>query len=449
MKGFVHDMDHCPRLTRREFLALSGASTAALMCGCATNPVTGRSQFMLVSESEEIRADQESAGHQFSADFGALQDEALNGYISSVGQDLASRSHRRDMPYTFRGVNAAYVNAYTFPAGSVAVTRGMLLNLETEAELAAVLGHEIGHVCSRHASASASKGLLATAAVTAVASYVGSQYEEYEGLTAGLGMIASGALLARYSRANEREADTLGLKYMTATGYNPDGMIGLMDMLRELSKDQPNVIELMFATHPMSEERYQTAVEDVRSKYQWAADYPSHGERYMDCTAGLREIKEAIDLMQNGEKAMNKGELDSAVTYFHDALEQAPGDYAGLLLLARCRLAQKRWAEAERRAEEAKAVYPREAQAYHVAGMAKVYNRRCDAAYADFCRYEQMLPGNPNTTFFKGFSLEGMGRMEQSAQQYLAFLRVVNEGEYAQHAYRRLVEWGYVKPGGR
>ncbi len=436
-------------MTRREFVALSGASAAAVLCGCATNPVTGRLQFMLVTEDGEVNLDQENSAHQFSADFGAVQDDALNRYISSVGKDLASRSHRPDMPYTFRGLNAVYVNAYTFPAGSIGLTRGMLLNLESEAELAAVLSHEIGHVCYRHVSEGLSNGMLAMAAVGLATVYVGSQYEEYEALTAGLGMIASGALLAHYSRANEREADELGLKYMTAGGYNPDGMIGLMDMLRNLSREKPNIIELMFATHPMSEERYQTAVEDVGTKYQWAADYPSHRERYMDHTAGVRAIKGAIEQMQNGLKEMNRGELDSAVTIFQGALKQAPDDYACLLMLARCRLAQKRWSEAERHAEDAKAVYPREPQAYQVAGMAKVYNRRCEPAYADFCHYEQVLPGNPNTVFFKGFSLECMGRREQSARQYRAFLKVVRQGEYARHAHRRLVEWGYVKPAGK
>ncbi len=432
-------------ISRREFLVLSGTSAAALLSGCATNPVTGRSQLILLGEDEEIRLDRQSAPHQFSADFGAIQDAALNEYIGSVGHKLASLSHRPGMPYSFRGVNAVYANAYAFPAGSIAATRGILLNLEAEAELAALLGHEIGHVCYRHAAARAGKSLLAAAAVGTLTLLIGSQYEEYEALTAGLGTIASGALLARYSRANEREADAIGLKYMTAAGYPPSGMIALMDVLRKLSKDKPGVIELMFSTHPMSEERYQTASKEADTQYKWAADFPSDRERYMDHTAGLRAMKGAIDLMQRAQEAMGSNKLDSAIAYLNDALRQAPDDYAGLLMLARCRLSRKEWSEAERRAEEAKSIYPGEAQVYQVAGMAKVYNRRCEAAYTDFKRYEDMLPGNPNTTYFKGLSLDCMGRREPAAREYMAYLEEVNEGEYAQHAYKRLVEWGYIK----
>ncbi len=400
---------------------------------------------MVLGEDEEIRLDRQSAPHQFSADFGALQDTTLNEYISAVGKKLSSISHRPNMPYSFRGVNAVYVNAYAFPAGSIAVTRGILLNLESEAELAALLGHEIGHVCYRHAAARAGKSLLAAAAVGTLTLLVGSQYEEYEALTAGLGTIASGALLASYSRANEREADAIGLKYMTAVGYPPSGMIALMDVLRKLSKDKPGMIELMFSTHPMSEERYQTASKEAGGQYAWAVDFSTERERYMDHTAGLRKIKGAIDLMQRAQSEMGANKLDAAIGHLNDALRQAPGDYTGLLMLARCRLARKEWSEAERRAEEAKSVYPGEAQVYQAAGMAKVYNRRCEEAYVDFQRYESMLPGNPNTTYFKGLSLDCMGRRESAAREYIDFLQVVNEGEYARHAHKRLTEWGYIK----
>lgn len=436
-----------PRVvTRREFLALSGISAAALLCGCATHPVTGRRRFMIVSEAQEIRLDGDHSPHQFSADFGAIRDDPLNRYISSVGHELASRSHRPHMPYTFRGVNAVNVNAYTFPAGSIAATRGILLNLESEAELAALLGHEIGHVSCRHAGARMSRGLLAAAAVGALGVYVEARNEQYGALTAGLGAIASGALLAGYSRADEREADSLGLEYMTAAGYHPQGMVMLMDMLRGLSKRKPSVIELMFSTHPMSEERYRTAVKDAGEKYQWALDYPLHRERYMDHTSGLRAMSGAIELMQNGERDMRRGKIESAAAHLKDALKQVPDDYACLLMLARCRLAEKKWAEAERLAEEAKAAYPTEPQSYQAAGMAKVYGRQCAAAYIDFCRYEQMLPGNPNTTFFKGLSLDCMGRKDEAAREYIAYLNVVKEGEYARHARKRLEDWGYDAP---
>jgi len=436
-----------PAMTRRHFIVLSAAGAAAVLTGCATDPVTGNSQFMLMSEAGEVGADRENSPHQISADYGALQNPELNRYITTIGDLLASKSHRPAMPYTFRGVNAVYVNAYAFPAGTIAVTRGMLLDLQSEAELAALLGHEIGHVCARHAAEQATKGIVSSVIITGLAAFVQYQFDGYGDLTSGLGMVAAGALLARYSRADEREADALGLEYMTRAGYNPEGSIALMDVLRKLSKDKPNVIEMLFATHPMSEERYQTAVEAVRTKYSAAKNNPLNRERYMDATASLRAIKGAIDQMQNGEKAMRDGKFGEASTCFENGLRQAPNDYAGLLMLARCRLMQKQGADADRLAQAAQTAYSGEPQAVYISGMAKLQTNAFDAAFQEFSRYETLLPGNPNTTYFKGFAMEGAGRRQPAAENYMRYLNSVRQGEYATHAYQKLVEWGYIKRG--
>ncbi|MFH1477048.1 MAG: M48 family metalloprotease [Verrucomicrobiota bacterium] len=447
MKPHARQMGAGREMTRRHFIALSAAGAVAALTGCATDPVTGKKQFMLMSEAGEVGADKENSPHQISADYGVLQNADLNRYITGIGDLLAAQSHRPAMPYTFQGVNAVYVNAYAFPAGTIAVTRGMLANIQSEAELAALLGHEIGHVCARHAAERATKSIMSSVVVTGLATFVQYQFDGYGDLTSGLGMVAAGALLARYSRADEREADALGLEYMTRAGYNPEGAIALMDILRKLSKDKPSIIEMLFATHPMSEERYQTAVEAVRAKYAAAKSFSLNRERYMDATASLRAIKGAIDQLQNGEKAMNAGKFDEASSCFANGLRQAPNDYAGLLMLARCRLMQKQAGEAERLAQTAQSTYPGEPQAIFISGMAKLQIRAFEDAFQEFSRYESFLPGNPNTTYFKGYTMEGANRRQSAAEHYMRYLNVVRQGEYAEHAYRKLVEWGYIKKG--
>ena len=126
-------------LSRRDFLWLSSMAAAGWLLSCATNPVTGKSQLMLVSEDQEIQIDKQYAPYQFSADYGTVQDKALNSYVDRTGKNIATRTHRTHMPYNFHAVNATYVNAYAFPGGSIACTRGILLSLENEAELAALL----------------------------------------------------------------------------------------------------------------------------------------------------------------------------------------------------------------------------------------------------------------------------------------------------------------------
>jgi len=432
-------------LSRREFLAWASMSALALVTGCATNPVTGRRELMLVSEEEEMRMDRSAAPHQFSADYGPVADAALNAYVGEVGARLVACSHRPQAPFSFRVVNAVYANAYTFPAGSVAVTRGLLLELRDEAELAALLGHEIGHVCARHTARAMSWGTLGALVVSGASLYLGREDERRGELVAGLGQLAGGALLARYSRANEREADALAMDYMVRAGYSPDGMVGLMDVLRSLSHSRPGLVELLFATHPMSEERYHTARERVQSRYAAQRGQLTNRERFLERTAELRGHGVAIRAWQAGEEALARGNWNTARQQISAGLREVPDDYTGRLLLAKCCLAEKQFAEARQQAEAAHRTYPAEAQALLVMGVAALGQKEFVAAREAFERYGELLPGNPNVVFLEGYSLEGMNRRDEAARCYVQYLRAGGEGEFAVHARKRLAEWGYLK----
>ena len=259
-------------MDRRDFLWLLTASVgASALEGCAVDPVTGEQTLMLMSESQEISIDQQQSPQQFSSDYGPVQDASVNAYLSEVGNRLARLSHRPGMPYSFRAVNASYVNAYAFPGGSIAATRGILAEIDNEAELGALLGHEIGHVNARHTAEHASKTMITQVAVAGVG--IAAQVSGFGGLGSlaeDIGNIGAGALLAHYSRENEREADALGMEYLHRAGLNPEGMVGLHEILQRQSRERPSAIELMFSTHPMSDERVANARETMRSRY--AAD---------------------------------------------------------------------------------------------------------------------------------------------------------------------------------
>jgi predicted Zn-dependent protease len=432
-------------LTRRDFLWLSSMTAAGYVFGCVTDPVTGKKQLMLVSEDTEIQIDKQYAPIQISSDFGEVQDSQLNRYVSQVGNKMAAKSHRSHMPYSFRVVNATYVNAYAFPGGTIAATRGIMLTLENEAELAALLGHELGHVNARHSAEQMSKGQLTQAVVGGVSALAGTQSAALGNLADQLGQISAGALLASYSRDNEREADALGMEYMVGAGYGSKGFIGLMEVLNSMSKHKSTTVDLLFATHPMSQERYDTAVQAANTKYKSALKEPLYRERYMDHTARLRAKKGAIQEIQNGEKQMAKSKYDAAGNHFRKALKKAPNDYVALCLMSISNLAQKKYAVGRQYAEMAQKSYPREAQAYHLSGFSKIQLKDFEGGYEEFSSYEKLLPGNPNTIFFKGYCQEGMSHTKQAASEYHRYLQVVQEGKYAQHAYRRLVEWGYIK----
>jgi tetratricopeptide (TPR) repeat protein len=222
-------------------------------------------------------------------------------------------------------------------------------------------------------------------------------------------------------------------------------MVGLMDMLQNMSKHKMSAAELLFATHPMSDKRYKTSVKTARKKYGNAKANPIYRERYMDSIASLRNIKGAIVKMQAGDALMAKEKHAEAESQFAQALKIAENDYAGLIKIAQSQLVQKKFQNADRNIQLAKKAYPQEAQADYLGGFVKLKLKQYESAYKDFDAYEKKLPGNPNVLFFKGISLEHQERIEQAAQKYKRFLQYVQEGKEAQYAYKRLVEWGYVK----
>jgi predicted Zn-dependent protease len=275
--------------------------------------------------------------------------------------------------------------------------------------------------------------------------YVESEAEDYAWVAAGLGMLGANALLCRYSRDNEREADKFGIRYMVKAGYDPHGMVGVMDKFRKLQKEKPNVIETFFATHPMSQDRYDDAVRRAGELGPTVQNPKTNRERFMDRTSRLRAIKIPIEEMQKAEHLMVQSRFPDADAHLLAALRTVPHDYAALLMMAKSNLAQKKYDQARKYAEDAKAAYPAEPQAQHVAGMAKTGLRQYDAALHEFSSYEQKLPGNPNTLYFKGFCLEKMGRKQEAGREYSKYLEAAPGGEHAEAVKQQLTDWGMLQ----
>ncbi len=430
---------------RREFLewVTAGAAVAVggIGSGCVTNPVTGQRQLMLMSESQEIAHDRKYAAHQFSADYGPVADADLNRYMTEVGGGLARVSHRAHMPYSFRALNAVIANAYTFPGGSIGVARGLLISMSSEAELAGVLGHEIGHVCARHAAEQMTKGLLTQAVVVGATLYVEHEEEKYSDIAYGLGALASGALLAHYSRDDEREADSLGMSYMAKAGHNPEGMTALMATLMAMKKSEPSSVEMLFSTHPLTRERWQRAQGHSKVYYASESSRDVQRERFMDRTASVRALAPAIRAFEQGQMLLMKKELVQAEAKLQEGLKLAADDYAGLMLMSSCMAAQKRPDEAGRYAARAKAVLPDEPQATHMLGTVAMAKGRFDQALGLFAQYDRDLPGNVETQFLTGLCYERMGHRRQASQAYNRYLAMAPGGTNAPYAKRQLTAW--------
>ena len=234
-----------------------------LTAGCAINPVSGQSDFVLLSEDKEIAIGRENHAEVIKQ-YGLYKDPALQDYVQSIGEGLAAVSHRSNLIYRFTVLDSPQVNAFALPGGYIYITRGLLAYLNNEAELAAVLGHEIGHVTARHGvrqhSAATATGILAGV----LASQTGVQ-------GAGDLFNAIGTALVRgYGREHELESDRLGAEYLARSGYDPMAMLEVIRVLknqevydRELAEREgrePRVYHGVFATHPDNDTRLQEVV---------------------------------------------------------------------------------------------------------------------------------------------------------------------------------------------
>lgn len=223
-----------------------------LLCSsCVKNPVTGKRNFMLLSEKREIAMGQE-ADPGIVNFFGLYEDAALQKFIKEKGQQMAAISHRPDLPYEFKIVDSPVVNAFAVPGGYVYFTRGIMAHFNNEAEFAGVLGHEIGHVTARHSARQYSKSMLAQ--VGLVAGMVISP--EFAQL-AGAAEQGVGLLFLKYGRDAERESDELGVEYSTKIGYDADEMAGFFNTLDRLSGTEGEQIPEFLSTHPHPQNRLQ------------------------------------------------------------------------------------------------------------------------------------------------------------------------------------------------
>jgi predicted Zn-dependent protease len=235
--------------------------TCLVGTACAINPATGKRQLVLISERQEIEIGRENDA-AISSQMGLYEDEALQAYVQQLGTRLASGSERPDLEWTFRVVDDPVVNAFALPGGYIYITRGILAHMNNEAELAAVVGHEIGHVTARHGVSQMSKAQLAQIGLNVGAIVAPEQAERFGGLAqTGLGL-----LFLKYGRDDERQADDLGLRYMVGDGYDPRPMADMFDMLDRVSAASgAGRVPGWMSTHPAPVNRRARAESQIAS----------------------------------------------------------------------------------------------------------------------------------------------------------------------------------------
>jgi predicted Zn-dependent protease len=337
-------------MRKPQLIAFSSALTLTSLFGCVINPVTGDRELALVSAEQEVaigeqqyEPSQQMQGGEYTLD------PELTSYVAGVGQKLAAVSDRQ-LPYEFVVLNSSVPNAWALPGGKIAVNRGLLTELESEAELAAVLGHEIVHAAARHGALAMQRGLLLQGAL--LVTQVAAQRSDFGSLTVGAASLGAQLLTMRNSREAELESDLYGMRYMAAAGYDPAAAVSLQETFVRLSEGggDGGKLAALFASHPPSAER-------VEKNRETVATLPNGGdlgrERYQAATARLRERTPAYEAYDEGREALAKDRPADAERSAQRALDLLPSEANIHALLGDIDLQQRRYADAARHYDDA------------------------------------------------------------------------------------------------
>lgn len=320
----------------------------AAFTACGVNPVTGKKEIQFVSEASELKIGEQNYAPTRQSEGGDFtQDPQLTAYVNEVGQKLAAVADRK-LPYEFVVLNSSVPNAWALPGGKIAFNRGLLTELKNEAELAAVLGHEIVHAAARHGAKAQERGTLLQ--VGMVAAQIGLATSDVGAGVANLAVQGAGLgaqlVQMKYGREQELESDRYGMVYMKRAGYDLAGAVSLQETFVRLASQQgrnQNWFEGLFASHPPSEER-------VAQNKATAAELGSGGdlgaERYMARTAELRKMKPAYDKYDAALETANKKDFAAAKKLAAEAEKMQPKEARFPQLLGDIEMAEKHYKEA-------------------------------------------------------------------------------------------------------
>jgi len=416
-----------------------GILTVAILslAGCAANPVTGKQELHLVSKSQEIAIGQQQYGPGRQSQGGDyVTDPAVTGYVQQVGTRLAAVADRA-LPYEFVVLNNGELNAWALPGGKIAINRGLLTELNNEAELAAVLSHEIVHAAARHGAQQIEQGTLlqvgAVVASVAATAYGGGNLGEVVGQGAAVG---AALLQAKYGRNDELEADRYGMEYMKRAGYDLQAAVSLQELFFskfQAGKEQDWLTGL-FASHPPSAER-------VAENRQTMAKLGGPGgelgmDSYQQAIATLKESAPAYAKADQGLEKARKGDLASARALVNEAIRMEPREARFHELQGEIEMAAKNPRAALGHLDRARQLDPGYFKPILHAGM--VHYELGDRAAAEplLARSMELLPTAP-AAYYLGRLYEDRGSTAEAVRLYK--LGAGSQSQFGQDAMARLM----------
>jgi predicted Zn-dependent protease len=418
---------------------LAVAVVAIVLAACGTNPVTGKKEIQFISESSEINIGNENYAPMRQSEGGDVKVlPELTAYVNEIGQKLAAVSDRR-LPYEFVVLNSSVPNAWCLPGGKIAVNRGLLPELNSEAELAAVLGHEIVHGAARHGAKAQERGTLMQVGMVAAQIGLGTSHVSASAaniLLAGSGVGAQ-MVQMKFGRDQESEADHYGMIYMKRAGFDPAAAVTLQETFVRLSKEagrKQGWLDGLFASHPPSEER---VADNRKTLAAIGAGGDMGAERYRQRIAALTAAKPAYDKYDQAVTAANKKDYAGARKLAAEAGTLLPREGRFEQLQGDTLLAEKKPADALPHYERAIELNPNYYGSYLGGGTAQYRLGNKAKAREWLKKSHDLLPTAPSAYF--------LGALARESGDTAAALQYYKTAAQSQSEYGQLAAAEYIR----
>lgn len=411
--------------------------TLTLFSSCAVNPVTGQSQLMLLSEADEIAMGKEVYPNALwggEGGGGEYRDERLKAYLKGLVLNIHKASHRPNLPVDFAIQDSSVPNAWAIP-GYVVMTRGLLANLNNEAEFVYVMGHEMGHVSARHSASQMSKGMLTQMLLGGAGiALAGTDYSD-AALT--LGSLGGSLLLLKYSRSDELEADRLGVQYMTRLGYDSHNALNAQRNIEKIGNDyvrsigqepsEQSFFQDLLSTHPRTSVRVEEMQNIINStpRQQIRGD-GTNRQQFQSATADIRKMHSVYtNYYDKGVRSLKKDNLPEATGYAQKALAQDQKRAPFHALNGFIMLKRKNYSEAEKSFQQALRIDPSYQPAVRGMGAKSYFQGNYTESVQYLRRSLTLFPEDLSSFYFLGMSYY----RTRSYQNAIAYLKPFAEAQ--------------------
>ncbi|MCS7150466.1 MAG: M48 family metalloprotease [Caldimicrobium sp.] len=385
----------------------------------------------LISEEREIELGKLYLPASIDEFEGIYPEEEVQNYLSSIGKRLSQKAQRK-MDYHFYLVNSNIVNAFALPGGPIVITRGILLTLEEEDELAGILGHEIGHIEKRHHARFVEKQ-LAMNLILQIGSFLLPQNLTGE-ILFQLSKVSAGLLSLKFSRDQEREADESAFFLLINTNYSPEGMLKVFERFKKMEKSRPPE---WLSTHPLPESRIKSWQEKI-AQHKLTGPYIKNTAKFDEIKKMILQTKPSFDEFEKGKKAYKERDYEKAEKHFEKALELYPKNVPALIYLSRINLKERDYPSARDYAFRALKLNPELFSAHYLCGLSEFGLQNWERSLAYFEKAKKLIPFEGSVYYYLGRNLENLGRLTTAKDNYQKALEIgPKDAPWYEDCYRR------------